>query len=267
MRSRRLIWLAACFLLLEVGVLVDGFLIEPYWIEVTHHTVHAGTPAFGTAPLKIAHLTDLHTTGVGRLERQLLARIAAERPDAIVITGDSLAGFTGTYDEVRELFQQFHAPLGVWVVRGNRENGRPVHHERAFYDSTGVHFLLNQAEPVRPGVWMVGLDDAPSGNPDLSAALRYVPPGAYTVCLFHAPAYFDVMAGRVPLVLAGHSHGGQIIIPFVRPFWLPRGCGRFLAGWYEERGSRMYVSRGIGTTFLPMRFLCRPELAIITIEP
>jgi predicted MPP superfamily phosphohydrolase len=267
LRSRRAIWIAIAFLLAEAAAMVDGFLIEPYWIEVTHHTIHAGMPAFGIAPLKIAHLTDLHTHGVGVLERRLLAKLAAEKPDVIVITGDTLSGFTGTYEEVHELLKDLHAPLGVWIVRGNRENGRPVPDERAFYSSAGVHFLLNEAQPIRDGVWITGLDDPYSGKPDLDAALRGVPAGAYTIALFHAPAYFDAIAGRVPLALAGHTHGGQVIFPLIHPVWLPKGSGRFLAGWYEEEGSRLYVSRGIGTTFLPVRFLCRSELAIITIEP
>jgi hypothetical protein len=109
------------------------------------------------------------------------------------------------------------------------------------------------------------LDDPSSGTPNLDAALKTVPQGAYVIAAFHAPAFFDNIAGHVPLVLAGHTHGGQVRLPLVPVFWLPQGSGRFLEGWYAERGSRMYVSRGIGTSFLPIRFLCLPELAIITV--
>ena len=78
--------------------------------------------------------------------------------------------------------------------------------------------------------------------------------------------FFDTVAGRVPLVLAGHTHGGQVRLPLIPTLWLPRGSGHFLAGWYAERGSRMYVSRGIGTSVLPIRFRCPPELSIITVN-
>jgi predicted MPP superfamily phosphohydrolase len=101
--------------------------------------------------------------------------------------------------------------------------------------------------------------------PNLDAALHTVPPCTYVIAAFHAPAFFDTVAGRVPLVLAGHTHGGQVRLPLIPAFWLPRGSGRFLEGWYAERGSRMYVSRGIGTSFLPIRFRSSPELAIITV--
>jgi predicted MPP superfamily phosphohydrolase len=101
----------------------------------------------------------------------------------------------------------------------------------------------------------------------LDEALHEVPQDVYTILAFHAPGFFDQVAGRVPLTLAGHTHGGQVRFPLVPVFWLPRGSGRYLEGWYGADDSRMYVSRGIGTSTLPIRFLCRPELAIITVGP
>ena len=243
-----------------LAVAVDGFLIEPYRIEVTHSSVQAPL----SRPLKIAHLSDLHTSGLGRHERKLLLLLDAERPDVIVITGDTVT-WGRRYDGIRPLLSRLHAPLGVWLVRGNWENERLPRDERAFYSQLGIHFLLNEASPIRPDVWIAGLDDPSTGTPNLDTALKTVPQGAYVIAAFHAPVFFDDIAGQVPLVLAGHTHGGQVRLPLVPVFWLPRGSGRFLEGWYTERGSRMYVSRGIGTTFLPVRFLCPPELVIITV--
>ncbi len=251
-----------------MAVSFDACLIEPYRIEVTRHEYHTALSGAAHAlsrPLKIAHLSDLHTYGIGRRERQLLALLEEEKPDLIVVTGDTLGG-RGTYEMCRELLSRLRAPLGVWVVRGNWENWRPVRNERAFYASAGVNFLLNEARPVREGIWLVGLDDPSSGSPNLEAALKDVPTDAFTITLFHSPAYFDQVAGRCPLVLAGHTHGGQVRIPPLPVLWLPRGAGKYLAGWYRRRSSEMYLTRGIGTSILPIRFLCRPELAIITVE-
>ncbi len=257
---------------LGVAVAGDASLVEPDWLEVTHHhyrlPARSGMPDAADAlvtPLKIAHLSDLHTYGLGRRERRLLALLDVEKPDLIVVTGDTLAR-RGTYEMCGEFLSRVHAPLGVWVVRGNWENWRPVKGERVFYASAGVNFLLNEARPVRPDVWLVGLDDPSSGTPNLEAALKGVPAGALIIALFHSPAYFDQVAGHCPLALAGHTHGGQVRIPLVPPLWLPRGSGRYLAGWYRRGNAQMYVSRGIGTSILPIRFLCRPELAIIIVE-
>jgi predicted MPP superfamily phosphohydrolase len=257
---RKLVFVIAVFA--GLALTVDGFLVEPYRIEVTHSSVQASL----TRPLKIAHLSDLHTSGLGRRERHLLALLDAEQPDIILITGDTVT-WGHPYEGIRPLLSRLHAPLGVWLVRGNWENQYPLHNERAFYSQIGVHFLLNEARPIRPDVWLVGLDDPSSGRPNIEGALSAVPHGAYVIAAFHAPAFFDKIADRVPLVLAGHTHGGQVRLPLIPVFWLPRGSGRFFEGWYAEGGSRMYVSRGIGTTFLPIRFRCPPELAIITASP
>lgn len=259
---RKIIWkFAACLLLAALGV--DGFFIEPYRIEVTHYAI----PGNVSAPLKIAHLSDLHAHGLGRRERRLLAVLAAEKPDLIVITGDTLGNRRGNYQDCRRLYRELHAPLGVWFVRGNWENLKPLRHERAFYESVGVHLLLNANREVRPGVWIAGVDDPYTGTARLETALAGIPASAYTIALFHSPAFFDRIAGRVNPCLAGHTHGGQVRVPLLKPLWLPKGCGRFLEGWYAERGSRMYVSRGLGMSILPVRLLCRPEITFITVEP
>lgn len=247
--------------------------VEPYWIEVTRHHV----PAPLEAPLTVAHLSDLHTSGLGRREHALLAILAREKPDAIVITGDTVVDgdlirpVPATRDDpayagAAPLLGRLRAPLGVWAVRGNWENVRRTPDERGFYEANGVHLLLNEARELRPGVWLAGFDDIQE-RPDLPGTARQVPPGVFVVALFHSPAYFDAVAGRWPLALAGHTHGGQARPPLVPPFWLPPGSGRYVAGWYTSGASRLYVSRGIGTSTLPIRFRCRPELALITLGP
>lgn len=245
------------------GLALDAFRIEPDNIQVNRYVIHANVES----PLKIADLSDLHTRGIGRPERKVLAILAREKPDVILVTGDTLADPFGSYAACAKLYERLHAPLGVWFVPGNWENWHPLKHERQFYHEAGINLLLNQNHELRPDVWLVGLDDPLSGRPNLPAALEGVPANAYTIAMFHAPFFFETIAGKVNLALAGHTHGGQIRIPFVKPFWLPAGSWPFLAGWYEERNSRMYVNRGIGMSEIPARFLCRPEVAFITLEP
>jgi hypothetical protein len=249
------------FLGLLASASIDALWVEPYWIQVTRHEVQAPVKA----PLKIAHLTDLHTNGLDGREKRLLALLEEEKPDVVIITGDTV-GSAVTYDRVREVLVRLQAPLGVWLVRGNWENWRPVRNEAEFYRAARVGFLLNQAWPIRDDVWLVGFDDPATGSAQAEAA-DAVPPGAYAIALFHSPAFFDRIAGRVPLSLAGHSHGGQVRLPLLPPLWLPAGVGAYVEGWYEQSGSRLYVSRGIGTSILDVRFFCRPELSFITLHP
>jgi len=259
LRSRKVRLLFAVVVILG-SIAAYAALIEPDWIEVTHHTVAAN---IGT-PIKIAHLTDIHTSGLGPRESRMLEIIDAERPDLIVITGDSI-NITSDYPGFRDVLMKLHAPLGVWVVRGNHEDWWPVKHESAFYESAGARLLVNSNGKVRDGVWLIGIDDLYAGSPDLERAFAGVPESAYKLALFHSPVYFDKMAGRSDLVLAGHSHGGQVRLPVVGALWTPPFVGEYFSGWFEKQGTKMYVSRGIGTSIFDVRFWCRPEVAIITL--
>ena len=107
--------------------------------------------------------------------------------------------------------------------------------------------------------------------------LAGAPEGALRIALFHSPGYFDTIADQVHFAFAGHTHGGQVRVPLLPPLWMPNGSGRFVAGWYEAQpgaassaptqqpAARLYVSRGVGTSILPLRFNCRPEVALITV--
>ncbi len=265
--ARRAPWWRRHIVLLAVAIAIaalalDAFVIEPDNIQVNHYVIHGNV----ASPLKIADLSDLHTRGLGRPERKVLAILAKENPDVILITGDTLADPFGNYAVCLKVYKQFHAPLGVWFINGNWEDLRPVRHARQYYREAGINWLVNQNHELRPDVWLIGLDDAAVGRPNLSVAMQGVPENVYRIAMFHAPIFFNVIAGNVDLVLAGHTHGGQVRIPFVKPFWLPEGSGPYLEGWYEEKNSRMYVNRGVGMSNIPVRFLCRPEVAFITVE-
>jgi uncharacterized protein len=255
--------LIVLLVVLGAGLGIDSLFIEPFRIEVTHFDIRARVGA----PLKIAQLSDVHTHGMGRNEWRTLEILEEEKPDLIVVTGDCLGNGAGNYEMCKQFYQKLHAPLGVWVIRGNWENDLPVHHERVFYAESGAHILVNANASPRPDFFLIGLDDLISGKPRLDAALSGVPAGVYRIALFHSPAYFAQVAGRVDLCIAGHTHGGQVRLPFLRPLWLPKGCGRFVEGCYQEKGTRMYVNRGLGMSNLPIRFLCRPEISVFTLHP
>lgn len=235
--------------------------IEPYWIELTRHS-RAG-PVLHT--LRIAHLSDLHIKGYGSRERKVVQMVAGAAPDMVVITGDVVDD--GPLEPSGELLRQLRAPLGVWVVRGDRESSRPQVDERKFFESVGVRLLNNQGVAVRDDLWLIGLDDPVNGRPDLQAALAGAPTAAFKIALFHAPDHFPEVAGLFHLGLAGHTHGGQVRLPVIGPLWVPPGGQNFLQGWYTQNRSDLYVSRGIGTARYPARLFCRPEVAIIEIRP
>ncbi len=254
-----------------VALMLIGFYavwIEPFWIRVTHFTI----PARVDSPLRVAHISDLHTKGLRLREKRMVRLLAEEKPDVILVTGDSIID-SSNYQQVASVLRELRAPLGVWLVRGNWENAMPIapfsggQSEAEFYRQNGVTLLLNRGVLLRRDIWIFGLDEVTRGKPNLDEALAGAPDGAYRIGLIHVPSYFDRLAGRADLVLAGHCHGGQIRLPGMGPFYLPAGCGKYVAGWYERSGSRLYVTRGLGNTLLDMRFFSRPELAIFDLVP
>jgi predicted MPP superfamily phosphohydrolase len=243
----------------------DAFLVEPYRLEVSRYQLTAAV----RRPVVLAHITDLHSSGFGRRERALLSALDAARPDVIAITGDSVPDHeTGVSPEpVVEVLKRLRAPLGVFAVLGNWEHWRHVGREPSFWQPVGVTLLVNEAHRVRDDLWVVGIDDALAGGPDAAAAFAHVPENAARVVLMHSPEYFDSLPDTGLIVLAGHTHGGQVRVPGLRPLWLPPGCGPYVEGWYRRGSSRLFVSRGVGTSILRARFWCRPELALITLVP
>jgi predicted MPP superfamily phosphohydrolase len=143
-----------------------------------------------------------------------------------------------------------------------------VEHDKdaPFLPAAHAHTLVNEAAAVRDDLWIVGLDDALAGKPRIDA-IDAVPPGVATLAIFHSPSLFSTIADRVDLALAGHTHGGQVRLPLLGAIIVPPESGPFIAGWYRMDRAQLYVSRGIGTSVLPIRFLCRPEVALFHITP
>jgi uncharacterized protein len=230
--------------------------VEPRWLEVTHHDVELPVQA----PLTIAHISDLHVYRLGAIEEKTLRAVTDAKPDLIVITGD-LYDRSENKSVADEFVSKLNAPLGVFYVPGNWEHW--VSQESL--ELKNAPTLINSAMKARDDVWIVGIDDSFAGIPNLTQALDGVQ-GGVVIGLFHSPAFFDVASSKIDLALAGHTHGGQVRVPFVGAVWLPQQSGAYVAGWYQRERAKMFVSRGIGTSVLPVRFNCRPELALIRVS-
>jgi hypothetical protein len=141
----------------------------------------------------------------------------------------------------------------------------------------GITLLRNSFMPIeRTGgrFWLAGLDDPVVGNPDpgaaIPASIRNVP-NEPVVLLCHAPDYVDNLltrpeGGSVSLVLSGHTHGGQVRLPLMRPLFLPAFGQKYVSGWFRFGNLQLHVNRGLGTVGMPFRFLCPPEISLLTLR-
>lgn len=242
--------------------------VEPDWVEVTTHTVGEGRADRNSRGVRVVQISDLHLRNFAQREAELTRKIQDLRPDAIVFTGDII-----DRAENLALLESFLAALGPTprvAVLGNWEYWSTVDLQRlrSIYETTPNSFLLvNQRATLALNgreFEFVGLDDFTAGKP--AAALMKRPgQDVIRVVLQHSPGFFGAQTTRVEssnqICLSGHTHGGQVTF-FGRVLWTPRGSGDFVAGWYFTRDCRLYISRGVGMSILPIRFGARPEVAV-----
>jgi uncharacterized protein len=231
---------------------------------------------------RIVQVSDIHLdeyTEPYFLER-IVHHVNALTPDLVLLTGDfithgSLTFIAGNHALHRcsEILTTLTAPLR-YAILGNHDvsfNAPAVIHALATH---GTPVLVNQYVPIeRNGgrFWLCGVDDPGSGHPDLNLAIPAKPDGP-VLLMAHAPDYADEVSSHprgplVDLMLSGHSHGGQVRLPFLGPLILPPMGLKYPEGPYRFKQMQLYVNRGLGTVGLPFRLNCPPEITVITLQP
>lgn len=248
-------------LLITVFILIYSTCFEPHQLESSFHEITIGESG---KRLLVAHVTDLHTDGLGTIELKLIDSIRSNKPDIIFITGD-IATPGGTAKGYEDVLSKLKAPLGVYFVQGNWEYWEPIKELGHILKRTGIVDLTNKHLHIKDDLWLVGLDDELAGSPQIDT-FEGIPENRKNISIYHSPALFKSISKKTDLAFAGHSHGGQIRLPFIGSLWTPEGTNKYDSGWFNEGRAKMYVSRGIGNSILPIRFNCRPEVAFIKIN-
>jgi len=230
-------------------------------------------PAFDG--LRIGMLSDLHIARRTRTVDALVDWTAAQSVDLWAVTGDVLEGLEGV-PQVARIVEVMRAPLGCFAVAGNNDHrcytlpeGPP-----ALFREVGLPLLDNTHTVLSRGgarVALIGVDDPYRAKDDLPRAVEGVDDGLFRVLLAHSPGVvFHAAAAGVRLLLAGHTHGGQIRLPWVGALMARsgvRGCGRRMAaGAFSVDQVVAYVSRGIGTSWIALRVFCPPEVTTLRLH-
>lgn len=221
---------------------------------------------------RIAHVTDLHIGGYDRVERGLewARHVNRLEPDLVAVTGDLVTAGARYYPDAAEVLGAFRARDGVMVSLGNHDQWNPDEFTRRIAEK-GPFVLRNASRTIQRGaatLVVAGLDDWSTGRDDMRSTLAGRPPGAPTVLLSHYPEFFPEAARLgVDLVLSGHTHGGQIAMPFAERHVSLASIARYPATGLHARGaSRLYLSAGLGTTGPPLRLGAAPEVAVLTLR-
>jgi uncharacterized protein len=247
-----------------------GYFVEPYWLSVTHVSINSPKLTKGSRPIRIVHISDLHSDPKPRLEGRLPQAIAAEQPDLIVFTGDSINS-PGGLPVFRKCLTELAKIAPTFVVKGNWDAW--YWHDLNLFAGTGAHELNGSSSLVEvrgAPIWVAGV--AVEDETMMEQAVSSIPNGAFKVFLYHYPDLIAEAAGlKVDLYCAGHTHGGQIALPLYGALLTFSKYGkRYEAGLYREGETWLYVNRGIGMEGGPaprVRFWARPEVTVIEISP
>ncbi len=266
-------------LLLAIGGVGYGYLMEPNWFKVD--TIRLKLPRLTRrfSGLRVAQISDIHMGGWMNLERLQRAAelVLDQKPDVLLITGDFLIGrdlaaiSQQTIQDLITGLSRLASSVPTFAVLGNHDYWIDVKTVRQILSACGISELTNtvftlQREEER--LHLCGVDDPWEGNARIDDVIAQLKDNSSAILLAHEPDYADVSAatGRFDLQLSGHSHGGQVVLPWIGPPILPYMGRKYPSGLYKIGGMFQYTNRGIGMARLPLRINCPPEITLFVLE-
>jgi len=264
--------------LLGIALGVDALFIEPARLVVNRQELRLPNWPTELSGMRVALVSDLHVGsphwGLSRLH-DLVLKVNSEEPDLILLGGDYLINdvWFGEHVEAEPIaveLAQLRAPLGVFAVLGNHDwwnNGPKV---RATFEAHGVTVLDDEVRRLQfkgKSLCLLGVRDATQRQRSARKELELALPGMPLLVLMHEPDLFEDFDERATLTLAGHTHGGQVDLPLLGRRIVPSRFGpRYAAGHIVEGGRHLFVTTGVGTSIVPVRFRVPPEIALLTLR-
>lgn len=234
-------------------VAADARCLEPQWIRVRRLKLAAGKPAH-----RFVHFTDLHHKGDRAHLASLVDKINALSPEFVCFTGDVMEE-SKYLPEALELLAGVKSPM--YGVPGNHDywSKAPFDGLAKCFADTGGKWLLDEQVVTHDGQFSIlGAARLSPRKPPLRANAK-----TRNIFLMHYPAWIEKLSGpKYDLVLAGHSHGGQVRLPFYGPIMVPFNVGKYDLGLFQTEAGPLYVNPGIGWYPVPIRFNCRPEITV-----
>lgn len=255
---------------------VWSFFIEPNRLVIHKEIIRLEPSAAYLNGISIAVLSDIHAGGPFMDEdklREIVRRTNELKPYFVVILGDLMVRDNWSNkpiepEVIAAILKDLRPEGYVYAVLGNHDWWYDGNRVRQALENNGIKVLENEIAPVvdpDSRLWIAGLADAWTRPQDIEATLGQIPPGHTVIALTHNPDVFVKIPSSVALTLAGHTHGGQVNLPFVGRLVVPSDYGqRFAAGHIVEDGKHLFVTTGIGTSVFPVRFRVPPEIVFLT---
>jgi len=258
-----------------------GVLIEPYWVELTSHEIEIPSLSPALNGYRIIHLSDIHHNIATRKKyhERIISKVNSLDPDLIIMTGDFMSYKPAKLAECFEYYKKLNAHDGVYVVRGNHDYHASFEFFSTKCHEAGFHLIENEHQIIQPKrkLWnmdqkharfvLAGVEDLWEGRIQLRRALKDAPNDCPRFLLAHHPMTAELIERdmEIDVVFSGHTHGGQI-----RPFQkvvarFADGPEKYISGWADAPHTRVFTSRGVGTSVFRFRWNCRPEIALHTL--
>jgi uncharacterized protein len=256
------------------GLTTAGYaaLFEPNRLKINQTRVQINRLPTGLDGLRIVLMSDFHLYPFtsANLIREAIHQAGTLNPDLVLLAGDFVYSEAEAADELSPMLAQLNPKLGLFAVLGNHDHVKGPAIVRHALERSGIKVLTNRGVTLSVGsssFYLAGVESMAVGVPNVRAAFAAYRNDGPTLVLAHEPDTIDYYSRKVPidLQLSGHSHGGQIRLPFVGPVILPMWGRRYPRGLYRVRDSQLFTSQGIGMVDLPVRVNCPPEIAEITL--
>lgn len=236
-----------------------AFWIEPNLIVIKKYN------AFSLHGKKIVFVSDFHIAKSEKLRlKRIVSLINKQKPDIVISGGDYIKGHTGksTLDIETIAYELSKIEAPVYSVLGNHDGWYDKFRVKKALEQNGIHVLSNSNEKFED-ITIAGIEDLQTGNPDISKSLSGT--SSPRILVTHTPDIYYEVNDDVELILAGHVHGGQVRLPLKGSIIVPSQFGtKFACGDFNETKNRMIVTKGLGTSILPVRFLTLPEIVVIS---
>ena len=255
-----------------------GFWLEPASLRTREYRLDLPHWPAACSGLRVVALADLHVgspwNGLDNL-RRVVERANAAKPDLVLLLGDYVihgvrGGAFVPPEAIAPELAKLSAPLGRYAVLGNHDGWFNAPRTRLALETAHIPVIDERAIPLERGAcafWLAGVGDFWTTRHDVGHALAGIPDGAPLLVATHNPDVFPDIPARVALTLAGHTHGGQVWLPLVgRPIVPSRYGQRFAIGPIVEDGRHLFVTPGIGTSIVPVRFLVPPEVSVLELD-
>ncbi len=262
----------ALVVLLPLAIAGYSYHIEPKWVETTRVTIYISGLPREFDGLRLVQISDLHVGPYTSKEDVdgYVEIVNDLQPDVVVITGDFISKTIDNIYPCAEALRNLRPRLATYAVLGNHDFATDPDEVSRVLRQIGIRVLRNDADAITSGpqhLWILGVDDVYLFQDDLPAARQKVLDDGKTILLCHSPDIAQ-QAGEagIDLTLVGHTHGGQVRLPFVGALIVPVENDQYEAGLYSVGRSQLYVNRGLGVVEPPVRFLSRPEITLLTLR-